>query len=362
MSEDTLRLLLVEDCEEDVRNCQAAVRRFKDEKQRDIDLIICRTLDEGLNKVDNYFDGAIVDLRLNGGGSEGNEIIRKIKESYFRIPVAILTGTPANADADDTYLGIFMKGETSYMELFNQLSGIYDTGLTRILGGRGRIEETLNQVFRECLLRKGCLKKWVEYGKDNPEQTEKALLRHTVNHLMHLLDDDTDLFKPEEVYIFPPLQEGIRTGGIVRSRKGESYFVILNPACDLVVRKNGSFKTDCILVAEVKKKEIVAGIVLKDIVKPDRRKVKIGELLKNNYTNYYHWLPPTDFFEGGFLDFRHIATVSPEVFGQEFEKPHIQISSPFVKDIIARFSSYYARQGQPEIENSLFVERLAQSN
>ena len=362
MNEEALRILLVEDCEEDVKICQGAVRRFKDESHRDIDLVVCKTLNEGLDKVDNYFDGAIIDLRLNGGGSEGNEVIRKIKESYFRISVAILTGTPANADSDDAYLGIFMKGETSYTDLFNRFAAIYDTGLTRILGGRGRIEETLSRVFQKCLLPEKSREKWIEYGKESPEQTEKALLRHTVNYLMHLLDDDTDLFKPEEVYIFPPLQEGIRTGGIVRSKEGKGYFVILNPACDLVIRKNGSFKTDCILVVEVVKKETVAGVALKDTVKPDRRKAKVGELLKNNHANYYHWLPPTVFFEGGFLDFRHIRTVSPEEFGQKFEQPHIQISSPFVKDIIARFSSYYARQGQPEIENAVFVEELAQLN
>ena len=31
MNEEALRILLVEDCEEDVKICQGAVRRFKDE-------------------------------------------------------------------------------------------------------------------------------------------------------------------------------------------------------------------------------------------------------------------------------------------------------------------------------------------
>lgn len=362
MNEETLRILLVEDCEEDVNLCQTAVRRFKDENHQDIDLVVCKTLNEGLDKVDNYFDGAIIDLRLNGGGNEGNEVIRKIKESYFRIPVAILTGTPANTEAEAACLGIFEKGETSYIDLFEQFAAIYATGLTRILGGRGRIEETLSRVFQECLLPEKSRNKWIGYAREDPEQTEKALLRHTVNHLMHLLDDDTDSFKPEEMYIYPPLQEGIHTGGIVRSKEDSCYFVVLNPTCDLVVRKNGSFKTDCILVAEVEEKNTVATEVLGDTIKPDKREAKVTELLKNNYSNYYHWLPKTDFFEGGFLNFRHIHTLNPEEFEQKFGKPCIQISSPFVKDIIARFASYYARQGQPEIENSAFIEELVNLN
>ena len=362
MNEEALRILLVEDCEEDVKMCQAAVRRFKDENHRDIDLVVCKTLNEGLDKVDNYFDGAIIDLRLNGGGNEGNEVIRKIKESYFRIPVAILTGTPSNTDAEAACIGIFKKGETAYTDLFKQFAAIYATGLTRILGGRGRIEETLSRVFQECLLPEKSRNKWIGYAREEPEQTEKALLRHTVNHLMHLLDDDTDSFKPEEMYIYPPLHEGIHTGGIVRSKENSRYFVVLNPACDLVPRKGGAFKTDCILVAEVEEKNIVVTAVLADTVKPDKKKAKVTELLKNNHSNYYHWLPKTDFFEGGFLNFRHVHTLSPQEFEQKFGKPCIQISSPFVKDIVARFSSYYARQGQPEIENHTFIDELAGSN
>lgn len=35
---------------------------------------------------------------------------------------------------------------------------------------------------------------------------------------------------------------------------------------------------------------------------------------------------------------------------EAFENPSVQISSLFLKDIVARFSSYYARQGQPDID------------
>ncbi|MFQ2549269.1 hypothetical protein ACK305_18520, partial [Aeromonas caviae] len=35
----------------------------------------------------------------------------------------------------------------------------------------------------------------------------------------------------------------------------------------------------------------------------------------------------------------------------QYDKPLIQISPAFVKDIVSRFSSYYARQGQPDIDH-----------
>ena len=35
--------------------------------------------------------------------------------------------------------------------------------------------------------------------------------------------------------------------------------------------------------------------------------------------------------------------------------PDLQISPPFVRDILARLSSYYARQGQPDIDFHNFI-------
>ena len=80
----------------------------------------------------------------------------------------------------------------------------------------------------------------------------------------------------------------------------------------------------------------------------------------NNHTDYYHWLPNVDFFDGGFLNFRKLKTLKKDDFENQFEEPSIQISPFFVKDIVARFSSFYAWQGQPDIESADFVDRYTQ--
>ena len=80
-------------------------------------------------------------------------------------------------------------------------------------------------------------------------------------------------------------------------------------------------------------------------------KNKLINALKNNYTLYYHCLPQTDFFDLGFLDFRRLWAVPEHKIDAYFENSRrIQIAPPFIKDIVARFSSYYARQGQPTID------------
>ncbi len=350
----TLRLLIVEDDEQDIKTCRDTVERYREENRRDIELVEFRNIDDALKGVDSTFDGAIVDLKFGIQGNEGNQIIRKINESFLRIPIAIFTGNPDNLNETDIEnIGIFIKGEATYDEVLDRFWNIYDTGLTRILGGRGIIEENLNRVFLNNLL--PLMPKWELYGKADSERTERALLRLTLNHLSHLLDDDEESRFPEEVYLAPPLTQAIRTGSVVRDKQDDRWFVVMTPACDLVVRENGERNTDKILVVEVD-----PGTSLfpwfEDTELSKNKQGKLRTALRNNYSTYYHWLPSIDSFQGGFLNFRKLFALDENVFSERFETPPlIQIAPSFLKDVVGRFSSYYARQGQPDIDYSEFL-------
>jgi len=350
------RLLIVEDNDQDLTTCRDTVTRYMDETQREVELVECRSVKEAFEKLDNSFDGAIIDLRLADRGDEGNQVVSRIAESHFRIPVAILTGTPDAADSDFAYIGVFKKGDpgAGYADLLERFWGIHNTGLTRIMGGRGIIEETLNKVFRENLLPQK--DKWVAYGETDSSRTEKALLRHALSHLLQLLDDDGDRCFPEEVYLTPPLTDKIRTGSVVKKKTSDQMFVVMNPACDLVIRDNGNCKTDRILLVEIEKEDDVVRIALDGIQKADKKKNKLRNVFGNNHTDYYHWLPKTDFFFGGFLNFRKLLTITKDEFDEKFQNPAVQISPSFVKDMVARFSAYYARQGQPDIDFEHFID------
>ena len=344
-----LRLLIVEDDEQDLVACRDSVERYLDEKNRQIELVECKTLDEALELLDNSFDGAIIDLKLSAGGNEGNQVIKKIEESFFRIPIAIFTADPGNSDSTLNQkimlLDVFQKRETQYIELLDQFWDIYDTGLTHIMGGRGLIERRLNEVFLKNL--RSQIQTWISYGKEDSERTEKALLRYTLNHLFQLLEEGDERCFPEEVYLHPPLSDNITTGSIVKEKTSDQPFVVLSPACDLVLRgQNGKFNTDRILLVEIES--------VNDALDGSRSKNRIESLVRNN-RQYFHWLPPAYCFEGGVINFRKLNTFTKDEFDDKFDKPLIQISPFFVKDIVARFSSFYARQGQPDIDNSEFV-------
>ncbi|MEW5873412.1 MAG: hypothetical protein AB1894_29395 [Chloroflexota bacterium] len=84
--------------------------------------------------------------------------------------------------------------------------------------------------------------------------------------------------------------------------------------------------------------------------KIDNAKSIMERLVRNSYCLYFHYLPKTEMFIGGFVNFRKIGTYNLSDFKRAYENPSAQISSAFIKDVIARFSTYYARQGQPDFE------------
>jgi hypothetical protein len=356
---NTIKLLVAEDKEDELQACRDSVNLFQEGKDYKIEIVECKTKEDAFNQLDSSFDGAIIDLKLQKAGTEGSDIVSYIQDNHWRIPVALFTGTPDNANMDFSYVGVFKKGEITYHDLFDKFLKIYKTGITNILGGRGQIEEVLNTVFTKNILPQ--MDTWIKYAEasNSQEKMQNIMLRTTLNHLMQILENNGELFYPEEVYIVPPLTNAIKTGSIVKSKNSDDYRIVLNPACDLVIRADGYPKTDRYLLAIIENEiEIIRNAI--NGVKDSKKQKKIEEIIKNNHCDYYHWIPRVQQFNGGFINFRNIYTCSIEEFAQQFESPVIEISQQFVKDIIARFSSYYGRQGQPDIDLEKRIPDLMQ--
>ena len=348
-----MKILLIEDTKDQQEIFKMSVEVFNDKNDLSVEYEIAEDIPDALNKIDGSYDGAIIDLRLGDEEEGGNEIVRQLGSSFTRIPIIFVTGYVDLVNDHPAIIKKRARASESYesdLMLFHKIS---NTGLTRIMGGRGIIEQTLSQVFLGNLLPQ--IDKWIHYGEDDSSRTEKALLRHTLNHLLQILDDDADSCFPEEVYLHPPLNDDIRTGSLVKEKESGKWFAVMSPACDLVVREDGSRNTDRILIVEVD-----LGTTLfswfDDTNLSNTRKGELKRAFGNNKSAYHHWLPKTDFFEGGFLNFRKLFTWEIERFQEQFHTPpEIQISLSFVKDIVARFSSYYARQGQPDLDFDRFI-------
>ena len=355
---NTMKILLVEDEEEQQQAFKDFVDVLKDQGELNVEYEIVEDISGALDKIDGSYDGAIIDLRLGNDEAGGNEIVLQLRDPFTRIPIIFVTAFVDSVIDHPSVIKKRSRDEGTYKCDLLLFEKILNTGLTRIMGGRGIIEKNLSKVFLKNLLPQ--IETWVSYGEADQERTEKALLRYTLNHLSQLLEEGDENCFPEEVYLYPPLSNNITTGSIVKDKTNNQLFVVLSPACDLVIRKNDEFKTDRILLIEIEAEHDIVNDALDSIKQKRRREDKLKAVFNNNHTDYYHWLPKVDFFDGGFLNFRKLEALNKDDFEDKFEKPSIQISPFFVKDIVSRFSSFYARQGQPDIDSADFVDRYTQ--
>ena len=342
---NTMKILLVEDEKDQQDIFEHSIEVFNDKNALNVECEIVADVQHALDKIDGSFDGAIIDLRLGDNDEGGNEIVQQLGGSFIRIPIIFVTAFPDLVNEHPSVIKTRSRADATYESDLLLFWDIYNTGLSRIMGGRGLIEQQLSEVFLKNLLPQ--ISTWMTYGVENSERTEKALLRYALNHLLQLLEEDEELCFPEEFYLYPSVLDRITTGSIVTT--SDQWFVVLSPACDLVPRgENSVLNTDCILLVEIES--------IEQVLRGSKSKGKVRELCTNRRT-YYHWLPQTNFFEGGILNFRKLTTLAKDDFDEKFGKPTIQISPSFVKDIVSRFSSYYARQGQPDIDSEDFVTR-----
>ena len=190
---------------------------------------------------------------------------------------------------------------------------------------------------------------WCAYLDDGKE-TEAALLRMTVSHLAQVIDESEGRYFPEEMYICPPVTDHWQTGSLIGHKANGGWFVVLSPACDLVLRGNGKPKTDQILICEILDVDPIVDELWGESKKAKYKAAQVKDLLKNNSTGYHYWLPKTQQFQGGVINFRHVTSLTPDQLGKDFDAPFVQIAPQFAKDLVGRFSSNYSRQGQPDFD------------
>ena len=345
-----MKLLIIDDDSLQRERYHDGIEDYCRKRKMEIIPEYCKNLQEGLERLDKDYDGAVVDLRLSSGKpqAEGNEIVKRIKRSK-RFPVYVLTGYPADLDVDlqediRTGAGLFFKvdkRDKPFAEVLDFLATIYHSGIFQVLGSNGIIESALNEIFWSHLSKS--LAFWGTQPHEDIQMRKHRILRYALSHLSQKLDfndqDVADHYYPDEMYIIPGLRKEWQTGDIVRDGGGKCY-VVVTPACDLENKKAERIQT-----AEI---EQIDAKIPKD---------KLLNIIKNSGPNKYHFLPPSQGFGGGVINFQKIQSHITAEFPQRFAKVG-SLSEKFVKDIVARFSSYYARQGQPSFDTAKLFDAI----
>ena len=173
-----------------------------------------------------------------------------------------------------------------------------------------------------------------------------------------MLDDDSGKTFSEEFYLNCSQNE-IHTGSILKLKNEERYFILISPACDLVKRKNGNRNVDVLTLCEINNIE-KHGLQLKSDNENGlgKDKQQSTTALFSNSKNRYHWIPELGDFKGGLLDFTKTISIEEKEYAKEYTLLEIRISPPYIKNILSRFSSYYARQGQPDLDVGSYINKL----
>ncbi len=351
-----INILIIEDEAPQIQVYEDVIAQYNKTSDLQITWTICQSYEEGEKAlITPYYDAAIIDLKLSKTEElEGRRLVESVYQK-LRIPIIVYSGSIAQIDDIKENALLKKKLRTdSLKDILDEIVRIYNTGITKYLRPFGTIDTYLTKIFWDHL--SNDLDPWIASGDS------KNLLRYILSHFQEHLDinsqGDFEEYQPFEVYIKPPIKKNLHTGDLI-SYKSE-FYVVLTPACDITIRGYKKIEgqspepirnSDNIIIVKARDFNYKT-ICLNKSQEVDKNKIE--SFVKNKNTRY-HYLPPLKSDDGFIIDFQDITSVP---FSDALERV-ATISAPFIKDIISRFSNYYARQGQPTFNQDEIVRRLS---
>lgn len=304
---------------------------------------------------DKRIDAIIIDLDWGSGRQkdEGNRLVHNLYKNN-RVPIFVVSGNLHKLDTKYEETPIFKlydRDKVDFMDLLCEIKNLYQTGYTITLGNQSEIDKIISQVFWTYMPGE-IITSWKEMDQD---LQKRRMLRYAVTRMSGLLsidlNDKQDDYDAIEFYITPPIKETAFTGDIVSYE--ENNYVVITAACDMeqekfdfIVLCQIEFEIFNNLKTKLHSQHTETGDISKTSLKELRRYI-------NNNVARNHLLPPNGEFKGGLIDFQMIKSVEKNEFSEN-SKIIASINPEFTKDIQARFSHYYGRQGQPQLnENSI---------
>lgn len=361
-----MKLLIVEDNKAQVQTYKDNIESFNKKNDVKVEYNIFEKLEDARDSLlSPEYDGAIIDLKLSQGTDEleGLEIVEEIEQNQ-RFPIFIVSGSLSSID-DKEENAFFKKRDrvSDFQSILSELVEIYQTGITKILGRKGEIENYLTGIFWNHL--SNSMESWVKDTTRTPEQKQKSLLRYTLSHMQEHIDEEIEKYHPSEFYITEPIKKNIYTGDIVKY--DNNRFIVLTPSCDIHVRDNGSRNANRILFCKIVPLNIAVknfNLLKAETGKKNDDRRRLNSYITNGKQNY-HFMPKSNLIEAGLIDFQNKITLETSKVDMLIDKNKMirvaTVSSPFLKDIISRYSNYFSRQGSPdfdtcEVYDSLFLK------
>ena len=316
------------------------------------------------------FQAIIIDLKLlaeddavnNDEEISGNILLKQIIEKEI-IPIVVRTGFPEkiSSEINKDIVKVYPKDEPLY-DIIEELMDSYSDSVFKIFGSKGEISKNIKELFwsiiPECFSNNNA-----EVSSLSFEKKETVIIRYISSWLnnKYVFDERYIDADPIEMYMFPNPIEQVCNCDIYEKRNNEirDYYIVLTPSCDLANKK-----IDEVILCKIKSYGEISDFIdtlnrynmetSKESKKARKAKESLTKWFRNAHTDSirYHFLPKFSKFSGGFVDFRSIVSLkynreTGKIEDTNYKKIGV-ITESFKRDIVARFSSYYHRQGQPE--------------
>lgn len=365
---NSIKILMVEDDKDQQTLYEDAVEEYSETAHISMSLTIVSNAADAISELNSVnFDAVFLDLLLEGDASSGreasgNDVLSHIVNSSSMRPIVyILSGTLHSLSSsfnhifENPLMRKFSR-DNNTDEVLADLIKVLNTGVTKILGRSGKLEKLIDEIYFKHLA------KGFDFWQSQGENMESALLRYTALHLVEYLDlperdhDSTlesSYFSPE-FYIYPPIKERISTGDVIKL--DDKLYVLLTPACDISPRSIGggiAYNVDTVTLAEIVRLD-------KSVFDANGIKYHISEATDGKWRNFeknqresqcknrFHYVPNYIDIPESVIDFKRLKSIAMTEYLNDSKVVRIAtISSPFLRDIQSRFSSYYGRQGQP---------------
>lgn len=381
-----IKIMLLDDDKTAIDNYELVIKSFnRANTDYNYKSFIATTLDQAHEYIKyNRLDAAIIDLNLGSAADDddGNKAIEEIIVN-FRMPIVIVSGELSKLNVEFQENGLVEAyvrgGEVSTIEILNKIKNKLSSLTIQYFSRNGYLEQQINDFYWNHLSK--TINDWGEVAIETGKEIDKILSRHTVSCLNEKLYvngnvGSFDKYHSGEMYIIPPIKKHYHTGDIIE--KDSKKYIILNPACDIVIKGSLEFYVLAQLIRlrdlkdfqTIPKKEVngvdkvffdttLADINFFDSLTTSG-KDKFAQFKTNSKGSNYHYLPKFSDIETDYvIDFQNITTVDTVFSDTDYiasresnistYRKIASISSPFLKDIIVRFSTYYARQGQPNL-------------
>lgn len=331
---------MIEDDKTEVDSFRISLDVFNEDKDTEIVLYVCDGADlkhfEYLYR--ERIDVIIIDIKL--GSNDGNEIIKEIINKK-RLPVIIYTGNVNDITIDEPLSSLYIvfdRKKVKHNEMLDYIMEVFNSNYTITIGNNGLIDDEIQNIFNNYYK--------TFLSDENSQESIMRMVSSIIYDKYSSNDDESLEIQINESYFVNSGRGKTYAGEIYKSSK--KYYIITNPPCD-IENKNALDRYALLGINIDKYNELIREKIERSYDGIN----EISQTLKNSITPYinnskgrFHLIPEFGDFPGGIIDFQDIITVPKKKFYRHKFEYSVTVVPHIFSNILARFSSYYSRQGQ----------------